>query len=46
MTNEVIVGITGDYGAVKKAVDTAYKTASDLMEVYGSKPESILDFKR
>ncbi|MBQ9157067.1 MAG: propanediol utilization microcompartment protein PduB [Eubacterium sp.] len=44
MTNEVIVGITGDYSAVKKAVDTAYQTASTLMETFGSKPESILYF--
>lgn len=44
MTNEVIIGITGDYGAVKKAVDTAYEKASALIEVYGSHPESILHF--
>ncbi len=45
MTNEVIIGITGDYSVVKKAVDTAYHIASELIEVYGSKPESILHFK-
>lgn len=46
MTNEVIIGITGDYGAVRKAVDMAYEKASRLIETFGSKPESILHFKR
>ncbi len=44
MTNEVIVGITGDFSAVKKSVETAYQIASELITVYGSKPESILHF--
>ena len=46
LTNEVIVGITGDYSAVSKAVDTAYKIGSELIEAFGSKPESILYFKK
>ena len=46
MTNEIIIGITGDYGAVRKAVDTAYERASELIEVFGKKPESILYFTR
>lgn len=45
MTNEYIIGVTGDFGAVKKAVETAYNIGSQLIEAYGSKPESILDFK-
>lgn len=45
MTNEVIIGVTGDYGAVRKAVNEAYEKASALISVYGSKPESILHFK-
>lgn len=45
MTNEVIIGVTGDYGAVRKAVNEAYEKASTLISVYGSKPESILHFK-
>ena len=44
-TNEVIIGVSGDYGAVKKAVDTAYEKASALIEVFGQKPASILHFK-
>lgn len=44
LTNEVIVGISGDYGAVVKAVETAYQIGSTLIEAYGSKPESILYF--
>ena len=44
-TNEVIIGVSGDYGAVKKAVDTAYEKASTLIEVFGQKPASILHFK-
>lgn len=44
MTNEVIIGVTGDYGAVKQAVEDAYEKASTLIEAYGSKPESILTF--
>lgn len=36
-TNEVIIGVSGDYGAVKKAVDTAYEKASALIEVFGQK---------
>ena len=44
MTNEVIIGITGDYGAVVQAVEHAYQKASTLIEAYGSKPESILTF--
>ena len=43
-TNEVIIGVSGDYGAVKKAVDTAYEKASALIEVFGQKPASILHF--
>lgn len=46
MTNEVIIGITGDYGAVRKAVDTAYEKASTLIEVFGKKPASILHFSK
>ena len=46
MTNEVIIGITGDYGAVVQAVEDAYQKASTLIEAYGSKPESILTFRR
>lgn len=45
-TNEVIIGITGDYGAVSTAVETAYEKASLLIEAYGSKPESILHFNK
>ncbi|MDD7113630.1 MAG: propanediol utilization microcompartment protein PduB [Lachnospiraceae bacterium] len=44
MTNEIIIGITGDYGAVRKAVDVAYERASELIKVFGKKPESILHF--
>jgi hypothetical protein len=43
-TNEVIIGVSGDYGAVKKAVDIAYEKASALIEVFGQKPASILHF--
>lgn len=46
MTNEVIIGITGDYSAVCKAVDTAYEKASTLISVFGRKPESILHFNK
>ncbi|MDO4555072.1 MAG: propanediol utilization microcompartment protein PduB [Lachnospiraceae bacterium] len=45
MTNEIIIGITGDYGAVKKAVDTAYQKGSDLIQTFGKVPASILHFK-
>lgn len=45
MTNEIIIGISGDYGAVHKAVMTAYEKASKLIETFGSYPESILHFK-
>lgn len=44
MTNEIIIGITGDYGAVKKAVDTAYQKGSELIQTFGSIPASILHF--
>lgn len=43
-TNEIIIGITGDYGAVKKAVDTAYQKGSELIQTFGSVPASILHF--
>ena len=43
-TNEVIIGVSGDYGAVKKAVDIAYEKASALIEIFGQKPASILHF--
>ena len=44
MTNEIIIGISGDYGAVKKAVDTAYQKGSELIRTFGSTPASILHF--
>lgn len=44
MTNEIIIGISGDYGAVKKAVDTAYQKGSDLIHTFGQAPASILHF--
>lgn len=44
MTNEIIIGISGDYGAVHKAVWTAYEKASKLIETFGSYPASILHF--
>lgn len=43
-TNEIIIGISGDYGAVEKAVWTAYEKASKLIETFGSYPASILHF--
>lgn len=44
MTNEIIIGISGDYGAVKKAVDAAYRKGSELIRSFGSVPASILHF--